>query len=633
MAKLTISDFTSLANESTFLTALNTAFTAVETAMENTLSRDGTTPNTMSQDFDMNSQDILNAGTINATALNIGGTPAAGFDWEGDWTTSTAYIVHDAVSNNGSMYVCKSAHTSSASTEPGTGASWATYWDLSVSKGDTGATGTAGEDGVTSGLRYTFDTDSTDSNPGEGIARTSRGATWTVGQTGFIYISDNDRNSTVQETVIQTFDDSDSSPKGGVVIQDESDNTNALYFAITGDITDVSGSPGYQKIPVLCINTIGTLTEVNIAVDNRYTGDAGSPGGMARWKWSTGTSGDPTSTYLGVNNATMGSVTELRIHDQDYDSVDQSTLLALLDDASNANGKSLLRIQKKRDPSVFLALNVTSNETDNTTWRSWTVSYVSHNGSFTADDEVWLIVSLSGNDGAGAVDSVFGRTGAVTASSGDYTASQVTNAFDTTGNDSDDITEGSTNLFLTSSERTKLTNTTGTNSGDEASASTTVAGVIEIATSAEINTGTDATRAISPDSLAGSNYGEAVVPMQPFLSGTDVATGDGAGNILFRVPSTINGWDLIRVAGYVDTAGTTGTTDIQIRNETQTADMLSTKLTIDSGEKDSSTAATAAVIDGTNDDVATGDIIKIDVDAVSTTAPQGLFVELTFRAP
>ena len=40
-----------------------------------------------------------------------------------------------------------------------------------------------------------------------------------------------------------------------------------------------------------------------------------------------------------------------------------------------------------------------------------------------------------------AVSSVFSRTGVVTAQNGDYTAAQVTNAFDKTADDTDDITE------------------------------------------------------------------------------------------------------------------------------------------------------------------------------------------------
>ena len=165
------------------------------------------------------------------------------------------------------------------------------------------------------------------------------------------------------------------------------------------------------------------------------------------------------------------------------------------------------------------------------------------------------------------------------------------------------------------------------------SASDTAAGIVELATAAETTTGTDTGRAVTPDGLAGSIFGTQVVQLMVFDDSQDVATGDGAGDLFFRVPSTMNGMNLVAVAACVQTAGTTGTTDIQIHNVTDTADMLSTVITIDSTETDSSTAATAAVINTATDDVATGDILRIDVDAVSTTAPKGLLVELQFRLP
>lgn len=164
-----------------------------------------------------------------------------------------------------------------------------------------------------------------------------------------------------------------------------------------------------------------------------------------------------------------------------------------------------------------------------------------------------------------------------------------------------------------------------------AAASDTTAGKIEIATIAETTTGTDTARAVSPDGLSGSDYGKRVVGVEAFVSSLSTETGDG--KAFFRIPSSMNGWNLVGVAASVYTAGTTNTTDIQIRNKTDSVDMLSTKLTIDSGETDTSTAATPAVIDTTKDDVATGDILAIDVDAVSTTPAQGLFVEMTFQLP
>lgn len=122
-----------------------------------------------------------------------------------------------------------------------------------------------------------------------------------------------------------------------------------------------------------------------------------------------------------------------------------------------------------------------------------------------------------------------------------------------------------------------------------------------------------------------------VVGIQVFDSATDVATGDG--KAFFRIPASLNGANLVSVAMNVYTAGTTGTMDVQIRNVTDSQDMLSTKLTIDSTETDTSTAATPAVINTTYDDVATGDKIAIDVDAVQTTKAKGLYVELTFQLP
>lgn len=47
------------------------------------------------------------------------------------------------------------------------------------------------------------------------------------------------------------------------------------------------------------------------------------------------------------------------------------------------------------------------------------------------------------------------------------TSVDLTNYFNTSTDNSDSITQGSTNLFLTTAERTKLSNTSGTNTGDE----------------------------------------------------------------------------------------------------------------------------------------------------------------------
>lgn len=163
-------------------------------------------------------------------------------------------------------------------------------------------------------------------------------------------------------------------------------------------------------------------------------------------------------------------------------------------------------------------------------------------------------------------------------------------------------------------------------------ASTTTAGKIEVATAAETTAGTDATRAVSPDGLAGSDFGIRYISVRVYDKATATATGDDAAGKI-HIPPGLDGMNLVYVHAEVDTAGTTGTTDIQIHNVDNALDMLSTKLTIDSGETGSDTAATAAVINTSNDHVNTNDVLRIDIDAVSTTPANGLLVTMGFQLP
>ena len=80
------------------------------------------------------------------------------------------------------------------------------------------------------------------------------------------------------------------------------------------------------------------------------------------------------------------------------------------------------------------------------------------------------------------------------------------------------------------------------------------------------------------------------------------------------------------VGAYVDTAGTTGTATIDI-NEAGTT-ILSTKITIDSTEKSSETAATPPVISDSS--IAADAIVTFDIDAVQTTAAKGLVVWIDY---
>jgi len=163
------------------------------------------------------------------------------------------------------------------------------------------------------------------------------------------------------------------------------------------------------------------------------------------------------------------------------------------------------------------------------------------------------------------------------------------------------------------------------------SATATQEGISELATAAEINTGTDAGRTITPDALAGSNLGTVRVVLTAIAPATDCAVADD--NAHFHVPASMAGMNLVSVHAENITAGATGTGTYQVRNDTSGNNMLSTAITIDSGETGSDTAATAAVINASEDDLTENDLISIDIDGIQTTAAKGLVVTLEFRLP
>lgn len=73
MAKLVTADIGSFSQAA--VTTINQNFAAVEAAMEKTLSRDGTIPNQMAADLDLNGNDLINVGTVDAAALLVEGQP------------------------------------------------------------------------------------------------------------------------------------------------------------------------------------------------------------------------------------------------------------------------------------------------------------------------------------------------------------------------------------------------------------------------------------------------------------------------------------------------------------------------------------------------------------------------------
>lgn len=71
----------------------------------------------------------VTSSTLEGIALRSGDYIQIGF-YAGTWATATDYGVGYSVWRSGAAYWCKQAHTSGATTAPGTGVSWASYWTL-----------------------------------------------------------------------------------------------------------------------------------------------------------------------------------------------------------------------------------------------------------------------------------------------------------------------------------------------------------------------------------------------------------------------------------------------------------------------------------------------------------------------
>jgi len=132
-------------------------------------------------------------------------------------------------------------------------------------------------------------------------------------------------------------------------------------------------------------------------------------------------------------------------------------------------------------------------------------------------------------------------------------------------------------------------------------------------------------RAILPENI--SVFVERTLVIKCVADGVAPSVGDGITHV--TIPSPLNTRKLQNAEAHVYTVGTGGSiTNVQIHNSTTGNDMLSTPITIDLNEKDSSTAATPHVI-GVNNGVSTGDVLRIDVDAVATNT-LGLEVRMVF---
>ena len=119
--------------------ALNANFEALNDAFDNTISRDGSTPNSIGGDLDLNGNEIINGiGKFNNLYLNnaLVSNLSTAFSFRSAWVGSTSYNLYDVVAESGNSYIALVAHTSGSNFSSDLAAG---KWFILAAKGTSGS--------------------------------------------------------------------------------------------------------------------------------------------------------------------------------------------------------------------------------------------------------------------------------------------------------------------------------------------------------------------------------------------------------------------------------------------------------------------------------------------------------------
>jgi hypothetical protein len=255
---------------------------------------------------------------------------------------------------------------------------------------------------------YTWDTGTTDADPGTGKIRANNAS---LASATVLYISKTSRAGSSLAAFLAALDDASNPVKGTLILTKRPTGTQATFnVGVVTDASDyiklaISNPSGETGFPASSIMSF----QFSRSGDNGTNGTNGTNGVNAGviYAFSNSTSmGDPTNGFLRFNNATFSSITALAISANSNASTNPSVSawLNTFDDSSTAAHRGLIIIKKISAQENYVTLDVTAALTDNTSWKQLTVAYVSGNGSFSDVDALTVEFYRTGNAGAGSGD-------------------------------------------------------------------------------------------------------------------------------------------------------------------------------------------------------------------------------------
>jgi hypothetical protein len=138
--------------------------------------------------------------------------------------------------------------------------------------------------------RQTFKAETTNADPGTGAFRMNNA---TVSDVTELYFDDEDIDGTSLVPLLTSYDDSGSTSKGRLTLQDTTNTENWVKFKVTGTAVEETG---YVRIPVEYIAHSGAFTADDVIAQSfTETGDPGTAPGISI---GTITEGNPASVTL-----------------------------------------------------------------------------------------------------------------------------------------------------------------------------------------------------------------------------------------------------------------------------------------------------------------------------------------------